>query len=52
MKTLVATSTAKAENASFVAPRVRGKGVVDKLLVGSITEAVTRKADRRILALG
>lgn len=45
------TSLADAENASLIALGARGKGLIDRLLVGSTAEAVARRADRPVLIL-
>jgi len=44
-------SLANAENASLIAVGARGKGAVEKLLVGSTAEALARRADRPVLIL-
>jgi len=45
------TSLADAENASLIALGACGKGLIDRLLVGSTAEAVARRADRPVLIL-
>lgn len=45
------TASADAENASLIAVGARGKGLIDRLLVGSTAEAVARRADTPVLVL-
>ncbi len=45
------TSLADAENTSLISLGARGKGLIDRLLVGSTAEAVARRADRPVLIL-
>jgi len=44
-------SLASAENASVIAVGARGKGAIERLLIGSTAEAIARRADRPVLML-